>query len=1199
MISEWNVLYIFFVDLFVLYVNCEYPYPVHFEVNNINQETSPFLFEFEGTIIIIMNDETYELSQDNENPLNYSLTPLSNDLFINIAQSKKTSHSYYRYLSENYISYIFPFANNKIVYLYRDAQTFIESVNESIEEIDENSKADDSIYNSQYIILSYPNQNAYGVIYIINALTRTIDSTSILSDNIITPGYFACRFFSETSGIFCVYINENSQLSYNNYKDNSFGLTYILYTPQEGTLSSFKFEVIDEAHSIGIACQEPSQLIMLIKIKVNSNLMSINQKVNTDISCNDLYTMDIYKIFQDLYLISSYDGSKTVCKVYNDILNLISFNDDNKNICGYQNVRITKALSDNIYHCLYTKEETGYLYYYRHDTIKCTNQEFTLSSDSPLILSLSDLMIPEQLDFISSNSGIYLIRTDNHSKIGDLYEIDENDTIISEIIVENYNHLYQRMAFYPLVYGDNHYHYRIYIEKIEGFYIPAQTCTITYKTYCYSSCETCSSIGNASNHKCDSCITNAYPLEDSMNCYLTPPGGYYLDREAWKYKACSSNCFSCNNKEDCLMCNKDHKLLSVYTHDESDKSCVQSCSITENWFFNTSNNNEFTCTTICPPEFSCYNKETRQCKESGTDCVITLPETEQIESLKDYFNKNVVYYYEKGLTLSNQYYTAVLYNTSINSNIASGYNNLTEIELGNCENNLRKEYNMSSEDRIIIAQVEYNKESYKDSSPFLKFYNSKGNELDISICSNTTMMFIIPQRRTEFTLEDDYMITLFESKIDIFHPDSSLFNDKCTYFTENKIDMSIKDRRELLYQNISLCHNQYCNYGGVRPSDYSLKCNCAVITSSFIILQSKESNSFKSSNPNSSVHVIKCYNLVFNSTIFKKNIGSIILLIILIFSFIDFVLYLYNKKYIIDEFYYDKRKLSNHTLDENDTRPSFGNSDSVTHNIIFVDKPKQENSVCNKNMNLHKNKTAFRVFVKKKLKLQPTIFFKRKSNNIDKLDFKESMTFSVKRPFSYVLCLRMKQFQPIYILFIEKNKTRIKYLYIEYYLFMVILMFFFNSLFYSDKFITHRYHNGYNFFYHIPKSLLSFCTGYFVAILSKLCIISFPEEEEVEKEIKNGNKDYKLNIIQKLESLNSLFFLLVILISSFSWYYISAFCGVYQKSQLYLIYGTLFSCIFIFVFPCITALVATVIRKLSFHFKNETLFYLSKTIEHY
>ena len=114
MITVWYDIYIFFVGIVVLYVNCEYPYPVHFEVN-INEETSPFLFEFEGTKLIIINDETYELNQDNQNPLQYSLSPLSNELFRNVAQMKKTSHSYYRYLSGNYVSYIFPFANNKIV----------------------------------------------------------------------------------------------------------------------------------------------------------------------------------------------------------------------------------------------------------------------------------------------------------------------------------------------------------------------------------------------------------------------------------------------------------------------------------------------------------------------------------------------------------------------------------------------------------------------------------------------------------------------------------------------------------------------------------------------------------------------------------------------------------------------------------------------------------------------------------------------------------------------------------------------------------------------------------------------------------------------------------------------------------------------------------------------------------------------------
>ena len=134
MITVWYDIYIFFVGIVVLYVNCEYPYPVHFEVN-INEETSPFLFEFEGTKLIIINDETYELNQDNQNPLQYSLSPLSNELFRNVAQMKKTSHSYYRYLSGNYVSYIFPFANNKIVYLYKDAQSFIESIDEEIEAI--------------------------------------------------------------------------------------------------------------------------------------------------------------------------------------------------------------------------------------------------------------------------------------------------------------------------------------------------------------------------------------------------------------------------------------------------------------------------------------------------------------------------------------------------------------------------------------------------------------------------------------------------------------------------------------------------------------------------------------------------------------------------------------------------------------------------------------------------------------------------------------------------------------------------------------------------------------------------------------------------------------------------------------------------------------------------------------------------------
>ena len=144
MIKVWYVNCIYFIAFYILFVNSEYLYPVHFELSNINEYTSPFLFEFEDSKIIIINDETYQLIQSNVNPLNYTLTPISNELFRNIVHITKASHSYYQYTSGDYISYIFPFSNNKIVYLYKVEQSFVETVDESIEEIEENSKADEN-----------------------------------------------------------------------------------------------------------------------------------------------------------------------------------------------------------------------------------------------------------------------------------------------------------------------------------------------------------------------------------------------------------------------------------------------------------------------------------------------------------------------------------------------------------------------------------------------------------------------------------------------------------------------------------------------------------------------------------------------------------------------------------------------------------------------------------------------------------------------------------------------------------------------------------------------------------------------------------------------------------------------------------------------------------------------------------------------
>jgi hypothetical protein len=65
---------------------------------------------------------------------------------------------------------------------------------------------------------------------------------------------------------------------------------------------------------------------------------------------------------------------------------------------------------------------------------------------------------------------------------------------------------------------------------------------------CYSSCGTCTAIGDITNHQCETCNskTGYFPLVDNpSNCYrsLLPPDGYYLDNNTWK--KCYTGCQAC------------------------------------------------------------------------------------------------------------------------------------------------------------------------------------------------------------------------------------------------------------------------------------------------------------------------------------------------------------------------------------------------------------------------------------------------------------------------------------------------------------------------------------------------------------------------------------------------------------------------------------------------------------------------------
>jgi len=117
---------------------------------------------------------------------------------------------------------------------------------------------------------------------------------------------------------------------------------------------------------------------------------------------------------------------------------------------------------------------------------------------------------------------------------------------------------------------------------------------------CYSSCASCTQVGDSDNHKCSTCRTDYFKINLSNNCFskLFPPDGYYFDTDGFKqcYNLCktcdegsnslSNNCLSCVEKYG--LANKDCYIITgtVSNYNWNSKygifiydTCYESCEV--------------------------------------------------------------------------------------------------------------------------------------------------------------------------------------------------------------------------------------------------------------------------------------------------------------------------------------------------------------------------------------------------------------------------------------------------------------------------------------------------------------------------------------------------------------------------------------------------------------------------------------------
>ena len=192
---------------------------------------------------------------------------------------------------------------------------------------------------------------------------------------------------------------------------------------------------------------------------------------------------------------------------------------------------------------------------------------------------------------------------------------------------------------------------------------------------------------------------------------------------------------------------------------------------------------------------------------------------------------------------------------------------------------------------MLILKVEYQLEELLiPIIEYIVFHPYTKKELNLSYCDNTDIKFSIPVNINE---ETPY----------IYDPNSEFYNDICfAYTTKDNTDLIIKDRVNQFNENkLALCENN-CTQKDYDPNYKKVLCQCKIkneirLLKNIVIDKDELINKIVEVKKTINLQVMKCYKEFFSKKGFIYNIGSyIILSIILIYILLTILFYLKDYK---------------------------------------------------------------------------------------------------------------------------------------------------------------------------------------------------------------------------------------------------------------------------------------------------------------
>ena len=540
---------------------------------------------------------------------------------------------------------------------------------------------------------------------------------------------------------------------------------------------------------------------------------------------------------------------------------------------------------------------------------------------------------------------------------------------------------------------------------------------------------------------------------------------------------------------------------------------------------------------------------------------------------------------------------------------------LVYFDLEECGKKLKEEFQLRKREDILVFKIEYTSPDFKIPIVEYSFFGGYGiKKLRSGSCSELKTKYFIPKKMDNF---EEYK----------HNPNNEYFSNKCTFSDpEIKTDIILRDRmNEYNINNMSLCEST-CTFKGYIDNYIVCECKIKQKFNSFYNEYADKYNlihRFSINSKNSATFwVVKCYYLFFTmEKIFSNICADIILGIVasmligvLVFKIKDEKILYRKMKFVINITFNSNLKQQIKTLDNKKSIKNNINKTNKMNRILNLNIKNESSSrrtIFDLKKKNNENANGLNEILKNKInnddnnnniKKEVKMYKETTDNELNSLSYHDALIRD-KRKFLKVYLSLIKSRQLIFFSFKCKNDYNSIVMKICFFGFIFSFTLFINTLFIDENVLHEVFASGGNMdiISTIPMMVFSALISSFVKniffelMFTESNILDIKAASKAEKNIVIPNSILRVSLKCRI------YFFVIILITSFIWFYFGCFYTVFKNTQIFALKNSLISFAFILVAPFGYYIIPAFLRILSLQNRKKKngffLYILSKVMQ--